>query len=170
MKNIIESLEKDNTYLENLSNKLDDFSFYKDVDFSMRNIPKEWTNIADKFISIIKDGLFTPEDNDELHYFIPLDDCGKSIGFKHFTVCPYKGYETTDNIVSNFMFDCFDGAHLTVDIYNVYNISEEEIKKAIIQELFNFKRDAEFSILGNSDELSHLIDDFDLDFLDNIED
>ena len=137
MKELIDAVKLD---LSNLSEKGWE-NYYIDEDYN--SIPIEYDAIAKDLCNKIVKENFQEYKSDSTHAFIKADkELVKSLGFDDITVCPYKGIENVTWLNSNYIYMPYEKKFLTIDIYDCQNLTYEEIYDYIIQELFNFKRDA----------------------------
>ena len=127
-------------YLSNLSEK----SNGEYINYHEANVPELWNKIADDLMKKIKNITFKEDDHDFVHYFIDGNkSLANELGFDKIIVCPYKGQEVTYKD-SNYIYDNYNDKTLTIDIYDVGYLKFNITRDRIIQELFNFKRDAEW--------------------------
>ena len=107
-------------------------------------VPTTWKCVAEKLARKVSEYEFPSDAEDSFHPFIDLDDESvKELGLDNVIVCAYKGYEFPWlNIASNFMYMCDNKKGLIIDIYNTVNLSEQDIYNYIVQEFYNFCRDA----------------------------
>ena len=137
MKELVKSLDLD---LSNMSEK-----GYKDfyINEFFSDIPIEFDNVAKNLCDKIAKENFQEYKTDNTHAFIHADkELSEELGFDEITICPYKGFETIPWLNSNYIYMPYSGKNLTIDIYDCQHLTYEEIYDYIIQELFNFRRDA----------------------------
>lgn len=157
MKELIETLNLD---LSNISEK-----GYKDfyINEYYTDIPQEWDLLAKDLCDKIAKENFELYNLDSTHTFIDAnDELVKPFGLDKITVCPYKGFEMIPWLNSNYIFIPYEKKCLTIDIYDCLHLTYEEIYDFIIQELYNFKRDATWVKNGVYEEKMKLMENGDL--------
>lgn len=151
MKKLISQLKECNNYLSNLDEK--DNAVYLNVSLQGKKINKKFDEIADHLAQLVIDYEYPIKRGS--HPFLSCDKklCRK-IGFDSITVCPYVGTIHSIWLRSNFMwYYQNDRDNLTIDLYYMQdNKNKDYIKNLIIQELYNFQRDAKWVIKNEYDE------------------
>lgn len=140
-KNIVESIGDS---LSNLHEKTMDE--YIDALWEDENsFPIEFQRICESAAEVVKDVEF--KEGHKGHPFIELnDDLANSIGLDKITIVAYPEYEF-DVKESNFMYDN-ERNELMIDVYDCVDKEPKEIYEDVMQELYNFFRDASWVMEG----------------------
>lgn len=153
---LIENLKSVANGLDNLGEK--DALEYEDV--MVDELPeaervKEFEDIAWELAEMICAHKFREEDNDGAHPFLNCPkELAQQVGIDEITVCPYKGEIHNAWLDSNFMwYRQADGfCSLTIDVYSTRHAFKDTVYDSILQELYNFKRDAGWFVDGVYEE------------------
>lgn len=151
MKKPISQLKNYTDYLSNLDEK--DNLEYADELFQNNEVTKLFESIAEDLAKKALDFEYSPKVGS--HSFLKCDEeLSKELGFGVITICPYVGTIHNMWLKSNFMWLKRDEQdNLIIDIYYIdTNKDVDYIKGLVIQELFNFKRDAKWVVDGVYDE------------------
>jgi len=151
MKELNSQLKDYTDYLSNLDEK--DNIEYVDESFEKEKVTKLFESIAEDLAKKALDFEYSPKVGS--HPFLKCDEeLSKELGFGAITICPYVGTIHNMWLKSNFMWlKCDERDNLIIDIYYIdTNKDIDYIKGLVIQELFNFKRDAKWVVDGVYDE------------------
>ena len=135
-------------YLNNMSEK-------KDLSYTDNTIPSEDPDqdikeIADYYEKEWENHRFSSDDDPGLHFFLDLpDEIQNKLGDTRICICPYKGFPHEPWLDSNYMWYENDTyTTLYIDIYGCEDRDKKYIHDAVIRELYNFTRDAEWVLDG----------------------
>lgn len=151
MKKLISQLKEYTDYLSNFDEKLN--MEYIDDSVQNKKITKLFESVAEDLAQKVVD--YDYPSNVGFHPFLNCDEkLSKKLGFGTITICSYVGSIHNMWLKSNFMWlKHNDRDNLTIDIYYIdTNKDIDYIKGLIVQELFNFKRDAKWVVDGVYDE------------------
>ena len=109
------------------------------------SFPIEFQRICESAAEVVKDHEF--QEGHNLHPFLELnEELANSIGLDKITIVAYPEYEL--NIKeSNFIYDN-KGNELMIDVYDCADKEPKEIYEDVMQELYNFFRDASWVMEG----------------------
>lgn len=156
MKQLIENLKNLTDGLGNLNEK--DGMKYEDViveELSESERVKEFEDIAGELAEMVSAHKFDDDDDDGTHPFLSCPkELVRTIGIDEIMVCPYKGQIHNPWLDSNFMWHKHDDGYscLTIDVYCTHHAPKDFVCEDILQELYNFKRDAEWAVDGVYEE------------------
>ena len=138
-KKIVESI---GTNLSNLLEKSQ--NEYIDNLWENKEIPDEFQRIAERGAEKVKEYKFSDDAiKSNGHPFIGIDKkLAEAIGLDDITIVAYPRYKYEDNnFDSNFLY-INHGNELMIDVYECIDKEPRDIYEDIMQELFNFFRDA----------------------------
>lgn len=151
MKKLISQLKDVTDYLSNFDEKCN--MEYIDVSFQGKKMPKTFESVADDLAQKVVDYDYPSKVG--FHPFLECDEkLSKKLGLDRITICSYVGTIHRPWLKSNFMWiKNEERDNLIIDIYYIdTNKDIDYIKGLIVQELFNFKRDAKWVADGVYDE------------------
>ena len=109
------------------------------------SFPIEFQRICESAAEVVKDVEFKEGHN--VHPFLELnEELANSIGLDKITIVAYPEYELTIK-ESNFMYDN-ERNELMIDVYDCVDKEPKEIYEDVMQELYNFFRDASWVMEG----------------------
>lgn len=140
-KKIVESIGDS---LSNLHEKT--FEEYVDALWEDENsFPIEFQRICESAAEVVKEYEF--QEGHNVHPFLELnEELANSIGLDKITIVAYPEYEFTIK-ESNFMYDN-ERNELMIDVYDCVDKEPKEIYEDVMQELYNFFRDASWVMEG----------------------
>ena len=150
MKDLIQNINLDlSNHIEKCANEYIDALCTEDIP-----VPDEWKAVAAEIATDISKYEFPEDAEEQFHPFFEFkNDTISSIGFDKIIVCPYFGSEMhNDSLISNYIFIPYTGADFMIDMYNCEYTTYEDIYENVIQELFNFRRDAQWVVEGTYEE------------------
>lgn len=156
MKDLVTKLKEATNGLSNLSEK--DALEYEDVNIDELNekeINQDFNEIAKSLSEMEEKYKFDEDEEYFVHKSIHCnEEISKKIGVDSIVICPYKGVIHSEFLDSNFMWSCDkEGRNcLYIDIYDTFFLFKEDIYEAIMTELYNFKRDAQWVVDGVYDD------------------
>lgn len=139
-------------YLNNLTERRE-YS-YRDNNFLEEDIDKDIEEIAKSFVDEFKNLKFGKEEESGSHFFLyyPEERLTK-FGNLRIGVCPYKGDYYGPLVDSNYLWSRHeDHAMLFVDIYDTEAKGAAFVYLRIVQEIYNFMRDAQWVVDGVYEE------------------
>lgn len=154
-KKIVESIGAD---LSNLLEKSQ--NEYINNLWENKEIPDEFQRIAEQGAEKVKEYKFSDDViKSNGHPFIGIDKkFAEAIGLDDVTIVAYPRYKYEDNnFDSNFLYLYINhGNELMIDVYECIDKEPRDIYEDIMQELFNFFRDANWVIEGVDVYENHL--------------
>ena len=109
------------------------------------SFPIEFQRICESAAEVVKEYEF--QEGHNVHPFLKLNEAlANSIGLDNVTIVAYPEYEFTIK-ESNFMYDN-ERNELMIDVYDCADKEPKEIYEDVMQELYNFFRDASWVMEG----------------------
>lgn len=141
-KKIVESIGND---LSNLLEKSQ--NEYIDNLWENKEITYEFHRIAERGAEVVKDYEF--QEGHNVHPFLKLnEELAKAIGLDDVTIVAYPRYKYEDNNFDSSFLYINHGNELMIDVYECVDKEPKEIYEDIMQELYNFFRDASWVMEG----------------------
>ena len=142
-KKIVESIGNDlSNLLEKSQNEYVDALWEDENSF-----PIEFQRIAERGAEIVKDYEFKEGHN--VRPFLKLnEELAKNIGLDNVTIVAYPRYKYEDNNFDSSFLYINHGNELMIDVYECIDKEPKEIHEDVMQELYNFFRDASWVMEG----------------------